>query len=141
MASCVLRNQCRHIWLCLSLVCGGRLLETRRRTLLSNLGHFPRSTSCWQNKCVYVCVCAPVCSVYFAGVDCLYSYRLVELFAPALVVVYIYLNMQADTVRITCWEIHVNVECVHYLFLMPWPDICLHPVTPCKCLWMQIGLE
>ena len=41
----VIGNRWWHIWLCLGLVCGGRLLETRRRALLFNLGRFPRSTS------------------------------------------------------------------------------------------------
>lgn len=33
---CVIRNRWWHIWLCLGLVCGGRLLETWRRALLFN---------------------------------------------------------------------------------------------------------
>lgn len=35
-------------------------------------------------------------------------------------------------VRIARWEMHVNVECCTLAsrILMPWPDICLHPVSP-----------
>lgn len=44
--------------------------------------------------CVCVCVFAPVCAMYFAGVHCLYSCRQVELFAAARAGVYIYLMQE-----------------------------------------------